>query len=165
MRLLVEENDGTGESKRWLTRSSMEEVNLARKVAGLVPWEDMKRLRRETNEGKTKLNPLVRGGGLSRNGMAEEYIGEEFNRNPEVEEMARTGGEGTYASQSTASASITGIMFTNSDDANNNIVIEGKFDQVNGLDDGQPDAAAVVEQLINVIIERAVDGSRGNYDG
>ena len=148
-----EKLDGANKKKR-LTRSSLEEVNQARKVAGLAPLEETRQLRRETG-----LKPLLKETELRSEAPKKGNFKPEFSKM--VEQM---GGAGLHAASSNqwflASPSYEegpGLEMVESDEANNNIIVERKNEEVNDL--GQIDAtSAVAWEIINSILEEIVGG-------
>ena len=161
----------SGAKNKRLDRSSLEEVNKARKVAGLAPFEEKRGLWREA-----ELKLLANQGELPREAMAELQFRQEMSNMLEVVEKIEDGG-GLHASQLAVSnkglcmTSPTNMgpslsMAVDSDEANNNNTkVEGKMEleEVHGLDLGQLDVAAVAWELINNIIEGTLGG--GLCDG
>ena len=150
-----EKLDGANKKKR-LTRSSLEEVNQARKVAGLAPLEETRQLRRETGS-----KPLVKETESPSEAPKKGYFKPEFSKM--VEQM---GGAGLHAASSSqwflASPSYEespGLEMVESDEVNNNIMVERKNEEVNDL--GQLDvASAVAWEIISSILEEIVAGGR-----
>ena len=169
MTLLVEETEELGGvKKRRLARSSLEEVNEARKVAGLAPFEEERGFRREAD-----LKRLAKGGEWPREALKEGHLKQDFSNMLEVVEKIDDGG--FHVSPSAASNNLCmaspsnknpSLSMMDCDEANNNIVVDGKgkLEEVNDLDLGQLDAAAVVAfELINNLVEEIVSG--GLCDG
>jgi len=172
MTLLVEETEDLGgvKKKKRLVRSSLEEVNEARKVAGLAPVEEGRGFRREA-----ELKPLPNGGESPREVLKEGHLKQDFSNKLEVVEKIDDGG--FHVSSSAASNNLCiaaspsnkgpNLSMMDCDEANNNIVVDGKgeAEEVNYLDLGQLDtAAAVALELINYLIEKTVVGG-GLCDG
>jgi len=168
MTLLVEETEDLGgvKKKKRLVRSSLEEVNEARKVAGLVPLEEGRGFRRGA-----ELEPLAKGEESPRELLKEGQQGVIDN----LELADKIKGGGLHACLSAAlkkwSMASTGdqglsLSMMDCDEANNNKVVDGKgkLEEVNDLDLEQLDAAAVVAfELINNLVEEIVNG--GLCDG
>ena len=172
MKLLTEESGqlGVAKEKMRLARSSLEEVNQARKVAGLAPFEEGRGLWREA-----ELKLLAKEGESPREAMEVGDFRQELSNLVEVV-VEKIEGGGLRASQSAGSnqgpcvASPSNmdpsLSMMDSDEANNNTVVERKMkvEEVNDLDLGQLDAAAVVAfELINNLVEEIVSG--GLCDG
>ena len=164
MKLLADKSgELDGAKKKGLARSSLEEVNQARKVAGLPLFEEGRGLRREAG-----LKPLVEGGQLSRDAMEEGPFKPESSKMLKMVEKNEGGGlhAATSNKWSRTSPSYKGpsLDMVDSDEANNNTVIEGKRELEERNDLGQLDAAAAVAwELINNIVEKTVGG--GLCDG
>jgi len=166
MTLLVEETEEFGgvKKKKKLARSSLEEVNEARKVAGLAPLEEGKGSRREA-----ELRRLVKGGESPREVLKEGHLKQGYNNVLEVVEKTDDGGlhvSPSAASNNLCMASTSNkgprLSMMNCDEANNNKVVDGKgeLEEVDDLDLEQLDtAAAVALELINNLIEKTVSGS------
>ena len=166
MKLLADKGgEFGGAKKKELTRSSLEEVNLARKVAGLAPLEEGRGLRREVG-----LQPLAEGGESPRETLKACPFKPDNSKMLEVVEKiegrgfhAATSNKWSKTSPSYEDPSLDMVDMVDSDEANNNTVVEGKreLEEVNDL--GQLDSAAVAWELINNIIEKNVGG--GLCDG
>ena len=164
MTLLVgETNELGGTKKNKLARSSLEEVNQARKVTGLAPLEERSGLRREA-----ELELLGKGGESPREALKGGHFKQGVINMLEVVEKIEDG-ELNAASNiwSIASPSNKGpsLSVMDCDEANNNRAVDGKgkVEEVNDLDLGQFDSAAVALELIINIIEENVGG--GLRDG
>jgi len=165
MTLLVEETEDLGgvKKKKRLVRSSLEEVNEARKVAGLAPLEEGRGFRKEA-----ELIPLAKGAESPREALKEEHLKQDFSNKLEVVEKIDDGGFHVSPSAASnnlcmASASNKGpsLSMMDCDEANNNIIVDGKgeVEEVNDLDLEQlGTAAAIASELINNIIEKTVVG-------
>ena len=164
MTLLVSETDELGGAKRKkLARSSLEEVNKARKVAGLAPLEERIGLRREA-----EWEPLGKGGELPREALKGGHFEEGVINMLEVVEKIKDGGLNAASNiWSIASPSNKGpsLSMMDCDEANNNRAVDGKaeLEEVNDLGLGQFDMSAVALELIINIIEENVGG--GLRDG
>ena len=165
MKLLADKGgEFGGAKKKELTRSSLEEVNQARKVAGLAPFEEGRGLWREA-----ELKLLAKEGESPREAMEVGDFRQELSNLVEVV-VEKIEGGGLRASQSAGSnqgpcvASPSNmdpsLSMMDSDEANNNTVVERKMklEEVNDLDLRQVDAAAVAWELINNIIEETLSG-------
>ena len=163
MKLLAGESaELGGAKKKGLARSSLEEVNQARKVAGLAPFEEGRGFSREVGS-----KPLEEGEESPREALKEGHFKPEYSKMLEMVEKIENGGLHAAPSNkwSMTSQSYKGpsLDMVDSDVANNNKVVEGKreLEEVNDL--GQLDAAAVAWELLYNIIEEALGG--GLCDG
>ena len=125
MKLLVDKSGGLGGAKKGLARSSLEEVNQARKVAGLAPLEEGRGLRREVG-----LKPLTEGGESLREALTKGNFKPESSQIFELMEKIHSGGRHALSSNkwSRISPSYKGpsLDMVDSDEANNNTVVDGK---------------------------------------
>jgi len=163
MKLLADKSgEFGGVKKKELTRSSLEEVNLARKVAGLAPLEEGRGLRREVG-----LQPLAEVGESPRETLKEGPFKPDSSMMLEVAEKIEGGGlhgaSSNKWSLANPSYTVPSLDMVVSDETNNNTVVEGKrmLEEVNDLgqfDAASKDAAAVAWELINNIIEETVGG-------
>ena len=158
MKLLVDKSGGLGGvKKKGLARSSLEEVNQARKVAGLAPLEEGMGLRREVG-----LKPLTEGGESLREALKKGNFKPESSQIFELMEKIHSGGRHALSSNkwSRISPSYKGpsLDMVDSDEANNNTVVDGKeeLEQVNYL--GQLDTTVMAWELVYNILEEAVGG-------